>query len=597
MKKIIEIIELIFMLGLSTPFILAQPGPLRVACVGNSITHGGGGDSSYPAQLGSQLGDHYEVRNFGVSGTTLLKKGDLPYLNESEFDRVIKFNPHIIIILLGTNDSKTQNWIYREEFIPDYLDFVEEFRVEGADPQIYVCNQTPVFTEGLEIDARVIREEILPLMDFIRSNTHTCSIDFYQGMLEHGDLFPDAIHPNSAGYGLMAGIAADSIHAGPPGYIRNFSYWPETAEQGDSITIYWEATAGSEVKLGNTPVAEFDSTRIVLNGKSTLTLTAFGVVRDTSQITIPYLPPGNVKSFQAFPPMLDKGSGDSSILSWSGSKGSELYLDGLPVSNPGNTVVAPQTTTVYTLIAAGVDLDTATVTIQVLASDSINRALNCPVTVSSTERGFTPESAVDGNLFTWWQSEGVGTEWINVDLGKEYEIHKIRIDWAENFATQYQIQGTDESSNTITLYSDNSGDGGTDLITGLNGKARFIKLLCITNNGNGVAVKELEVYYTPGQTTVSQELLDQPSDFALSQNYPNPFNESTSILFSLPVDGMVLLKIINSSGQEMTTLINEFKNSGTYRVCWNAEGYSSGIYLVRLQTANRTIGRKMILLK
>jgi acyl-CoA thioesterase-1 len=589
--------QIFIMLSFSARIILAQPGPLRVACIGNSITHGGGGDASYPAQLGDLLGDHYEVRNFGVDGTTLLKKGDFPYWNESALDRAIEYDPHIIIILLGTNDSKPQNWIYRLEFIPDYFDFVEAFRTGGADPQIYVCNPTPVFAEGLEIDARVIREEILPLMDFIRSNTHTCSIDFYQGMLEHGDLFPDAIHPNSAGYGLMAGIAADSIHVGPAGYIRNFSYWPEIAEQGDSVTIYWEATAGSEVKLGNMPVAEFDSTRIVLNDKSTLTLTASGVVRDTSQITIPYLPPGNVKSFQAFPPMLDKGSGDSSILSWSGSKGSELYLDGIPVSNPGNTVVAPQTTTVYTLIAAGANLDTAIVTIQVLASDSINRALSRPVTVSSTERGFTPESAVDGNLFTWWQSEGTGTEWINVDLGKEFEIHKIHIDWGENFATQYQIQGTDESSNTITLYSDNSGDGGTDLITGLNGKARFIKLLCITNNGNGVAVKELEVYYTPGQTTVSQELLDQPSDFALSQNYPNPFNESTSILFSLPVDGMVLLKIINSSGQEMTTLINEFKNSGTYRVCWNAEGYSSGIYLVRLQTANRTIGRKMILLK
>jgi acyl-CoA thioesterase-1 len=594
MKKIIR---LVVMLGLSTPFVLAQPGPLRVACVGNSITHGGGGDSSYPAQLGGLLGNHYEVRNFGVGGSTLLKKGDSPYWNEPALSRAIEYDPHIIIILLGTNDSKQQNWIYREEFIPDYIDFVEEFRTGGADPQIYVGNPPPVFTEGLEINARVIREEIVPLMDFIRSVTHTCSIDFYEGMLGHGDLFPDAVHPNPAGFELMAGIAADSIHAGPAGFIRNFSYWPEIAEQGDIVTIYWEATAGSEVKLGNMPVSEFDSTRIVLNDKSTLTLTASGVIRDTSQITIPYLPPGNIKSFKAYPPMLDLGSGGSSMLSWSGSKGSELYLNGMPVNNPGNTMVAPQTTTMYTLIASGSELDTAVVTIQVLPSDSINRALNRPVTVSSTEYGFTPESAVDANPLTWWQSQGTGSEWLVVDLEKEYDIHKIRIHWGENFATQYQIQGNDESSNTITLYSENSGDGGTDLITGLSGKARFIKLLCIANSGNGVAVKELEVYYTPGQTTIPAGFPSQPPDFALLQNYPNPFNESTSLIFSLPVSGMVSLKIINSCGQEMITLINEFKKSGTYRVYWNAGGYSSGIYLVRLQTASQIIGRKMILLK
>ena len=204
---------------------------------------------------------------------------------------------------------------------------------------------------------------------------------------------------------------------------------------------------------------------------------------------------------------------------------------------------------------------------------------------------------MDGDAATWWQSAGTDNEWIKVDLGKEYDIHKIRIDWGENFATLYQIEGVNESSDTAVLVSENGGDGGTDLITGLHGRARYISLLCITNNGNGVSVREFEVYYTPGQTFADRSVPGQPSDFTLLQNFPNPFNESTNLFFSIPVSGFVSLKIINPSGQEIITLVEEFKHSGTYHARWNAEEVSSGIYLVRLAAGNQRICRKMILLK
>src|SRR2546427_157899 len=95
-------------------------GPIRVACVGDSITYGSGvagrETNSYPAVLGRCLGPRFEVRNFGVSGATLLKQGDKPYWNLPAFQDVSEFQPNAIVLKLGTNDSKPQNWAHKAEF-------------------------------------------------------------------------------------------------------------------------------------------------------------------------------------------------------------------------------------------------------------------------------------------------------------------------------------------------------------------------------------------------------------------------------------------------------------------------------------------------
>ena len=161
----------------------------------------------------------------------------------------------------------------------------------------------------------------------------------------------------------------------------------------------------------------------------------------------------------------------------------------------------------------------------------------------------------------------------------------------------YHIQGMDEASNTITIHSETEGDGGIDLITELSGRARFIRLLCVTNNGNGVAVRELEVYYMPGQSATFPRQSIQPGVFTMSQNFPNPFNLSTTLSFVLPRSEIISLKIYNPSGQEVITLVDDFRNAGTHQIEWNAEEYTSGIYLVRLQAGNSSMIRKMILLK
>ena len=88
-----------------------------------------------------------------------------------------------------------------------------------------------------------------------------------------------------------------------------------------------------------------------------------------------------------------------------------------------------------------------------------------------------------------------------------------------------------------------------------------------------------------------------PIEFELSQNYPNPFNPSTTIKFSIPEGSQISLKIYNSLGQEIETLINRFMEAGVHEINFNAVGLISGMYFYRLDAGEFTQVRKMTLIK
>ena len=88
-----------------------------------------------------------------------------------------------------------------------------------------------------------------------------------------------------------------------------------------------------------------------------------------------------------------------------------------------------------------------------------------------------------------------------------------------------------------------------------------------------------------------------PDKFTLEQNYPNPFNPTTNIKFSLPQGTNVQLIIFNSMGQEVKTLVNEYKNAGSYTVDFNASALASGTYFYKIITNEFTETKKMTLVK
>jgi hypothetical protein len=90
---------------------------------------------------------------------------------------------------------------------------------------------------------------------------------------------------------------------------------------------------------------------------------------------------------------------------------------------------------------------------------------------------------------------------------------------------------------------------------------------------------------------------NKPGSYHLDQNYPNPFNPSTRISFALPENGYVILKIYNSLGQEITTLINKELTAGMHNIEWNAANLPSGIYYYRIQSGNFTDMKKMLYIR
>jgi hypothetical protein len=86
-----------------------------------------------------------------------------------------------------------------------------------------------------------------------------------------------------------------------------------------------------------------------------------------------------------------------------------------------------------------------------------------------------------------------------------------------------------------------------------------------------------------------------PIAFSLEQNYPNPFNPSTTIEFSIPSSDYVVLKVYNTLGAEVATLVAENLLAGRHKIVWDAKGMASGIYFYRLQAANLVQTRKLVL--
>lgn len=192
----------------------AQEAPIKIACVGNSITQGPGRDNpdSWPLQMQAILGNAYEVGNFGVSGRTLLRKGDFPFWNEPQFQQVKDFEADILIIMLGTNDSKPQNWKFASEFRQDYLDMIAEFKkTMPVDGKVYVIMPVPVTKDNFGITASVMNNEQRMMLVDIANESGSELVDLFTPFMGLEDLFADGVHPNTEGLGIMAKVIARAV--------------------------------------------------------------------------------------------------------------------------------------------------------------------------------------------------------------------------------------------------------------------------------------------------------------------------------------------------------------------------------------------------
>lgn len=190
---------------------------VRVACIGNSITFGAGirnrSRDSYPSVLARMLGDSYWVKNFGVSARTMLNKGDHPYMNEPAYKNALAFNPNIVVIKLGTNDSKSFNWKYKADFMKDAQTMINAFKGLPSQPKIYLCYPSKAYLTGDGINDDIISKEIIPMIKKLAKKNGLSVIDLHTAMDGMPELFPDRIHPNEKGAQVMAKAVYQSISA------------------------------------------------------------------------------------------------------------------------------------------------------------------------------------------------------------------------------------------------------------------------------------------------------------------------------------------------------------------------------------------------
>jgi len=189
---------------------------IRVACIGNSITDGSGifmrDIFGYPAQLQKKLGNGYIVKNFGIGGRTMLQKGDYPYMKEQAWKDAQGFLPDIVVIKLGTNDSKPKNWKYGNEFATDMQHMLDILKALPTHPRIIMTTPIPALNALGTIDKEALTNEICPIIkDLAKKNK--CELIDFQTLFQttEGMMSSDGIHPTRKGAGQMAEIVFQTI--------------------------------------------------------------------------------------------------------------------------------------------------------------------------------------------------------------------------------------------------------------------------------------------------------------------------------------------------------------------------------------------------
>jgi acyl-CoA thioesterase I len=213
-KRVIIVAVAILLVALSLTVVFSEilasnvnVNLVRVACLGDSITE----ITGYPEYLQTLLGNDSVVKNFGVSGATVNLNSDKPYYYETTFRNARNFLPTTVIIMLGTNDARTDAYQKISSFIANYERMINRTQRWNSTQQIFLVVPPPIFNNTLDLNSTSFSEGVIPRIKQVANDLGLSLIDVYTPLLNHPEYFPDGVHPNSEGVRIIANTIYEAI--------------------------------------------------------------------------------------------------------------------------------------------------------------------------------------------------------------------------------------------------------------------------------------------------------------------------------------------------------------------------------------------------
>lgn len=194
--------------------------PIRIACVGASVTFGLGlsnrREQCYPAGLQRLLdarhgAARWRVRNFGYSGATISRGSNEPYWQTPSFTAATRFEPRLVLMMLGTNDAQFANEAARATLEDDLADLIGHFRDLGAE--VLVGDPPPVFPPVPEIDFEALAGVVRPAIRRVADELGVARVDFESPLRDAAAEFPDGLHPTAGVADRLAQVAFSAVEA------------------------------------------------------------------------------------------------------------------------------------------------------------------------------------------------------------------------------------------------------------------------------------------------------------------------------------------------------------------------------------------------
>jgi acyl-CoA thioesterase-1 len=179
----------------------------RVACFGDSLTE----ITGYPEKLQTLLGNTTVVENFGVSGATVNLNSLRPYYYETTYRNAKNFLPTTVIIMLGTNDARTDTYQKINTFVANYERLINRTEHWNSTQQIFLVIPPPIYNNDLNLSNTNLADGVIPRIQQVAAEEGLKTIDVYTPLLNHPEYFTDGVHPNSQGVQIITDTIYDAI--------------------------------------------------------------------------------------------------------------------------------------------------------------------------------------------------------------------------------------------------------------------------------------------------------------------------------------------------------------------------------------------------